>query len=41
MPGYACLVSQSTREYGRHFGSAPTKDIAMLLQNVEAEVPVP
>lgn len=25
-------VSQFTREYGRYFGNAPTKDIALLLQ---------
>jgi AraC-like DNA-binding protein len=25
-------VSQFTREYGRYFGNAPTRDIALLLQ---------
>ncbi len=32
-------VSQFTREYGRYFGNAPTKDIAMLLQKAGVDKP--
>ena len=30
-------VSQFTREYGRYFGNAPTKDIALLVQKVSVD----